>query len=91
VIKCYSKTLRWVLDHQTATLVVTGATLAATILLFVIIPKGFFPQQDVGRLAGAIQADQGTSFQTMRTRLGQIVEIVQADPVVASVVGFTGG
>jgi multidrug efflux pump len=59
--------------------------------LFVAIPKGFFPQQDTGRLVGSIQADQSISFQLMRQKLEQFVSILGKDPAVAEVVGFTGG
>ncbi len=58
--------------------------------LFVIIPKGFFPLQDTGRLIGSMQADQSTSFQAMQQKLDEMVAIVRNDPSVASVVGFTG-
>ena len=61
------RSLRWVLRHQPLTLVVTLATMAATVFLYVNVPKGFFPQQDTGRLTGSIQADQNTSFQAMQT------------------------
>jgi multidrug efflux pump len=61
------------------------------IYLFVIIPKGFFPQQDTGRLTGGIQADQAISFQAMEKKLQQFMNVVKADPAVDSVVGFTGG
>jgi multidrug efflux pump len=91
ILSVYEASLSFMLRHSAFTLALALFTIGLNIYLVTIIPKGFFPQQDVGRLAGAIQADQGTSFQTMRTRLGQIVEIVQADPAVASVVGFTGG
>src|SRR5262249_39595621 len=59
--------------------------------LFSIIPKGFFPQQDTGRVVGSIQADQSISFQMMREKLSQFITIMHADPAVDSVVGFTGG
>src|SRR3989441_30663 len=91
ILGVYEASLSFMLRHSAFTLALALFTIGLNIYLVTIIPKGFFPQQDVGRLQGAIQADQGTSFQTMRTRLGQIVEIVQADPAVASVVGFTGG
>src|SRR5207245_4335901 len=55
------------------------------------IPKGFFPQQDVGRMSGSIRADQAISFQAMREKLADFVEIVKSDPAVENVVGFTGG
>ena len=56
----------WVLDHQPLTLMVALGTLALSIFLFTVVPKGFFPQQDTGRLMGAVQADQDTSFQAMQ-------------------------
>ena len=63
----------------------------ATIYLYVLIPKGFFPQQDVGRLTGTIQADQDTSFQAMSRRVAQFVEVVKQDPAVETVVAYVGG
>jgi multidrug efflux pump len=70
---------------------VTLATMGATVLLYVKIPKGFFPQQDSGRLTGLIQADQDTSFQAMREKLARFVDIVAEDPDVESSNGFLGG
>jgi multidrug efflux pump len=61
------------------------------IYLYIVIPKGFFPQQDTGRIVGGIQADQAISFQSMSGKLRQFVNIVKADPAIESVVGFTGG
>ena len=55
------------------------------------IPKGFFPQQDTGRMVGGIRADQSISFQSMRRKFRQFVDIVRADPAIENVVGFTGG
>jgi multidrug efflux pump len=72
-------------------LLVTLATIGFTIYLYVVIPKGFFPQQDTGGLVGAIQADQGISFQSMQQILRQFVTVVGADPAVQNVVGFVGG
>ena len=68
-----------------------AATVALNVFLYVIIPKGFFPQQDTGRLMGRIQADQSISFQAMRQKLADFIDIVRADPAVENVVGFTGG
>jgi multidrug efflux pump len=87
----YERSLRWVLRHQPATLLVTLATMAATIYLYVLVPKGFFPQQDTGRLNGSIQADQSTSFQAMQRRVSQFVDLVLKDPAVESVQAFMGG
>jgi multidrug efflux pump len=87
----YERSLQWVLRHQPLTLAVTLLTMAATVVLYVKIPKGFFPQQDSGRLNGTIQADQSTSFQAMERKLAQFVEVVQNDPEVESANGFLGG
>ena len=67
------------------------ATLFLNVYLFTIVPKGFFPQQDQGRLIGGIRADQSISFQLMSKKMTQFVGILMKDPAVASVVGFTGG
>ena len=87
----YEVSLRWVLRHQPLMLLVTLSTLALTVYLYVVIPKGFFPQQDTGRLSGQIMADQATSFQAMRTRVLQIVNVVMRDPAVDSLSAYTGG
>ncbi len=87
----YSIGLSWVLRHSRLTLAIALATLGLSVYLFSVIPKGFFPQQDTGRLMGAIQADQDTSFQSMRNRLTQFVGIIKADPSVDHVIGFAGG
>jgi multidrug efflux pump len=87
----YGTSLRWVLTHQTATLWVAIATLVGTVALYVVVPKGFFPQQDIGRISGSIQADQSSSFQAMQQKLADFVKIIQSDPAVESVTGFTGG
>src|SRR5439155_26200530 len=73
------------------TLLVAVITVCVNIYLYLIVPKGFFPEQDTGRLAGAIQADQDTSFQAMQQKLSQLVSLVMADPAVDTVVGLTGG
>ena len=73
-IRGYEVSLKWVLRHQPLMLLVTLATIGLTIYLYVVVPKGFFPQQDTGRLSGQILADQATSFQAMRGRLLQIRE-----------------
>ena len=91
ILDQYETTLSWVLRHQPLMLVLTFATIAFTVYLYVIIPKGFFPQQDTGRLTGAIQGDQNTSFQAMSRKLTEFAEIVSADPAVDNVVAFTGG
>ncbi len=87
----YDRSLRWALDHPGAIMLVLAATLGLNVWLYIIVPKGFFPQQDTGRIVGGIQADQSISFQLMEKKLDQFVAICGQDPAVASVVGFTGG
>ncbi|WP_051335305.1 efflux RND transporter permease subunit [Methylocapsa acidiphila] len=87
----YERTLAWALRHGLVVLVALFATICLNVALFWIVPKGFFPQQDVGRIIGNIQADQSISFQFMQQKLRQLQSIVQSDPAVATVVGFTGG
>ncbi len=91
ILAFYERTLRWVLRHPRATLATALATMAATAGLYVAAPKGFFPQQDTGRLAGSIQADQSTSFQAMKARMNRFAEILQGDPAVENVMVFVGG
>ncbi|HVP47951.1 MAG TPA: multidrug efflux RND transporter permease subunit [Bryobacteraceae bacterium] len=87
----YGRTLSFVLRHPAVTLAVLLGTIALNVYLFIRVPKGFFPQQDNGRIMGAIQGDQDTSFQAMDRTLLQMVKIVAADPAVDTVQGFTGG
>lgn len=87
----YDITLRWALGHQRFMLALTLTTLGINVYLFTVIPKGFFPEQDTGRIVGIIQAAQDISFQSMREKLIQIVDIVRTDPDVTYVTGFTGG
>jgi multidrug efflux pump len=86
----YGRTLGWSLDHSFLIAMLLLATVGLTVYLYIVIPKGFFPQEDTGRLTGAIQADQSISFQAMSRKLSQMADIVQHDPAVESVVGFTG-
>ena len=90
ILHGYERSLSWALRHGVLVMLVLFATIGLNIELFKIVPKGFFPQQDTGRLAGSIQADQSISFQAMRDKLAQLQAIVQADPAVASVKGYTG-
>jgi multidrug efflux pump len=91
VLHRYDVSLTWALRHPLTMILVTIATMGLSICLFVYVPKGFFPQQDTGRLAGSIVAVQDISFQAMRQKLQDLVDIVGADPAVESVLGFTGG
>ena len=87
----YAGSLGWVLRHPRSMLVVTLATMAFSIYLYTIVPKGFFPQQDTGRMFGNIQAAQDISFQAMRKKLTEVVDIIKSDPAVDTVTGFSGG
>jgi multidrug efflux pump len=87
----YAESLAWVLDHPRLMLSITLAMVGISVYLYVAIPKGFFPQQDTGRLMGAVQADQATSFQSITRKLEEFVDIIRADPAVDHVVAFTGG
>ncbi|MGH8686095.1 MAG: efflux RND transporter permease subunit, partial [Burkholderiales bacterium] len=87
----YRVTLGWALRWRWLMLLVLAATVALNFHLYVAVHKGFFPQQDTGRLVGGIQGDQGSSFQLMRQKLADFIAIVRADPAVENVVGFTGG
>src|SRR5882724_6101557 len=90
ILLLYERSLTWVLRHPAPTLAVFLITLAVNAYLLVIVPKGFFPQQDTGRLQGGIQGAQDSSFTAMKQRMTRFVDIVQADPAVANVVAFTG-
>jgi multidrug efflux pump len=87
----YAHSLGWVLRHPRGMLALTLATMAFSVYLYTIVPKGFFPQQDTGRMFGNIQAAQDISFQAMRQKLTEIVDIVKSDPAVDTVTGFSGG
>jgi multidrug efflux pump len=87
----YGRTLRVVLEYPRTVMIVLAITVALNVYLYAIIPKGFFPQQDTGTLTGNLRADQSISFQAMAQKLRSVMNIVQADPAVKDVVGFTGG
>jgi multidrug efflux pump len=86
----YGRTLRGALDHPRTVMLVLAATVALNFYLFAIVPKGFFPQQDTGTLTGNLRADQSISFQAMVQKLRSAMTILQQDPAVQDVVGFTG-
>jgi multidrug efflux pump len=90
VLRLYEHSLAWVLRHAALTLGVLLLTIGVNVYLLIIVPKGFFPQQDTGRIIGGIQGVQDTSFQAMRQRITRFVDIVRADPAVANVMAFTG-
>lgn len=87
----YAHSLGWALKHSRFMFFLTALTVAVNIALFIYIPKGFFPEQDTGRLVGMIQASQDISFQAMRDKLSKVVDIIRTDPEVSFVTGFTGG
>jgi multidrug efflux pump len=89
--KAYSRSLAVVLTHPQLTLVITLVTIGVSVYLYIIVPKGFFPQQDTGQIGGNIVADQNISFTAMREKLHQYLAIVEKDPAVDNVTGFTGG
>jgi multidrug efflux pump len=91
VVDTYGRTLAVALRFRALTLLVLLATIGLNVYLFIRVPKGFFPQQDNGRIQGSIQGDQDISFQAMDTSLRQMVDIVDADPAIDTVNGFTGG
>ena len=90
LIAFYARTLAWVLEHQPATLIVAAATLVATVLLYVVIPKGFFPVQDTGVVLGISEATQSISFPAMADRQQALVHVILADAAVESVSSFIG-
>ncbi|MBY0297006.1 MAG: efflux RND transporter permease subunit [Methylobacterium sp.] len=91
ILAGYRHSLAWALRHGGVVMLVLFATIGLNVYLYVIVPKGFFPQQDTGQMIGGVQADQRISFQAMSAKLKEATEIVRADPAVESVVGFTGG
>ena len=91
LLRAYERSLCWALAHRRLMLVALLGTVAMNVYLYVIVPKGFMPQQDTGRLQGNLIADQSISFQAMQTKLASFVAIVQQDDAVEHVVAFTGG
>jgi multidrug efflux pump len=87
----YATGLRWVLRHQLLMLVVVLCTMALNVYLFIIVPKGFFPQQDTGRMGGRTMAAQDISFDSMVVKQRQLAQMVLNDPAVGSVTSFVGG
>jgi len=91
LLATYTRALKWVLAYQPVTLTVTILVACLSVYLYIIVPKGFFPQQDTGRIMGGVMASQDTSFQSMSSKMQQYLAIVMKDPAVESVVGFAGG
>ena len=91
MLNFYRRTLGWALRHSGLVALVLLLTMVLNVYLYISIPKGFFPEQDTGRLIGGIQADQSISFQAMKQKFAMLQSIVEQDPAVDSVAGFTGG
>jgi multidrug efflux pump len=91
VLGFYERSLRWAIRRRRLMLGLTAAAVVLNVVLYGMVPKGFFPQQDTGRLAGSIQAAQDISFQEMSKKLAAVVEIIRKDPDVEYALGFTGG
>ena len=87
----YERTLDWALHHPRIMMMLLCATIGLNIYLYVVIPKGFFPQQDTGQLQGGIRGDAQSSFQLMKRKLQEVAAIIQADPAVNTVTGSVGG
>jgi multidrug efflux pump len=90
IIAFYGRTLRFVLRHQTVTLLIAVATLVLTVFLYAVVPKGFFPTQDTGVIQGISQASAVTSFESMTQRQQALGEVLLADPAVESISSFIG-
>jgi multidrug efflux pump len=91
LLKNYAASVRWVLRHQALVLLITIGTACLSVYLYIIVPKGFFPQQDTGRLFGSIQAEQDISFHAIRQKMNDYVAITMKDPAVDTVTAFVGG
>jgi multidrug efflux pump len=90
VIEAYGRSLQWVLRYQTTTLLVAVGTLVLTIILYIIVPKGFFPLQDTGIIQGFSQAPESISFAAMSQRQQQLAKVILKDPAVANLSSFIG-
>ena len=91
VLEEYRRTLQVVLKHPLTTMFVFLITIIANLVLFVVVPKGFFPQQDNGTVFGGLQGSQDASFQAMQSAALRFVNIITNDPAVAATMAFTGG
>ncbi|MEY2632492.1 MAG: hypothetical protein RIR00_1146 [Pseudomonadota bacterium] len=89
--RVYDRSLSWGLDHPALTLLLLAATIVLNVWLYITIPKDFLPRQDVGLLVGGIQGDQSISFQAMRGKIEQMVQLIKADPAVENVSAVIGG
>jgi len=90
MIAAYGRKLKWVLKHQPLTLMVAIGTLALTVLLYMVVPKGFFPVQDTGVIQGISEAPQSISFAAMSERQQELAKVILADPAVESLSSYIG-
>jgi len=90
-LQAYQRSLDWVLRHSILTLLMLGATIVLNIYLYTVVPKGFFPQQDTGRLQGNFQGDQNISFWAMRQKIDQFMKIIAKDPDIEAYYEYSGG
>jgi len=90
MLGAYRRTLAIALRHPASMMLILAVVFGLNFYLYSVIPKGFFPQQDTGRLVGSIQADQSISFQLMQNKLTQFINIIKSDAAVETAVGFTG-
>jgi multidrug efflux pump len=91
ILRMYELSLGWVLRHSALVLLIAIATLCLNVYLYIVVPKGFFPQQDTGRINGNFLGDQSTSFQSMQQKIARLSKVVQQDPAVETVQAFSGG
>ncbi|MDO8439333.1 MAG: efflux RND transporter permease subunit, partial [Telluria sp.] len=91
ILRTYEHSLDWALSSLALVMLIFFFVIGLNVYLFSTVPKGFFPQQDTGQISGGLRADQSISFQAMQSKLKELVDIIRADPAVATVVGFTGG
>ena len=87
----YQHSLSWALQHRRLMMLLLAACVGLNIYLYIIVPKGFFPTQDTGRISGSLQTDQSASFQSLQSKLHEIAGILGQDPQITTVVGFAGG
>ena len=91
LLRAYARALDVALDHYRLVLLLLAVVIGLNAWLFMIVPKGFFPQQDSGQFAAGLRADQSISFDAMKAKVQQLVDIIRKDPAVATVTGYTGG
>jgi multidrug efflux pump len=91
LLRAYEVSLDWALAHRKTVMAILLAVIALNVYLYVKVPKGYFPQQDSGQIRGGLRADRSISFEALQGKLKQLVDIIERDPAVDTVVGFTGG